>query len=331
MSFGFGGGNAWLNDHKKILDHARGLHYDHVPGVTLPSAVDPDDYTEEDKQEWISAMDAFNAWKAREIPKEQSGQAWWQTYTESQDASSSSKKSGEKSGNLLDNNPKENVYFPMLVPEYTSPSAQDWSAYMPRVGPYDAPIPNLGVEGGLFYQPWSTEYQQAFVPSNIWNYTPPQLNVGSPTFSGTPATGLLEVVHPEPETSPTNTNDGSLTDGNPDSIYGNRNLGTGVNVAGYITGSDGKTYGVDHNGMVIGFSGYPSVDLTAAHNPQQSLGTTVSNAVANLLGINVPTISIPEYSMEDLLGPSSITSGVDPDPTPSPHGDDGTFGLGIAP
>ena len=31
------GGSAWTRDHDKILDHARGLHYDHVPGVTLPS------------------------------------------------------------------------------------------------------------------------------------------------------------------------------------------------------------------------------------------------------------------------------------------------------
>ena len=122
--------------------------------------------------------------------------------------------------------PEDNVYFPMLVPEYAPPSAQDWSAYMPRVGPYDAPVPYLGggapanfpqatlypgigedVDpgipdyniGGLLYQPWTTEYQQAFVPPNIWNYTPPQLNVGSPTFSGTPATAFLEVVQPEPE------------------------------------------------------------------------------------------------------------------------------------
>jgi len=26
-----GGGDAWTRDHDKILEHARGLHYDHVP------------------------------------------------------------------------------------------------------------------------------------------------------------------------------------------------------------------------------------------------------------------------------------------------------------
>ena len=36
---------------------------------------------------------------------------------------------------------------------------------------------------GLLYQPWSTEYQQAFVPGNLWNYVPPELNVGAPQYS----------------------------------------------------------------------------------------------------------------------------------------------------
>jgi len=71
----------------------------------------------------------------------------------------------------------------MLVPEYTSPSAQDWSAYMPRVGPYDAPVPSLDVEGGLLYQPWTTEYQQQFVPSNLWDYQPPVLSLPEVSFS----------------------------------------------------------------------------------------------------------------------------------------------------
>jgi len=77
----------------------------------------------------------------------------------------------------------DNIYFPMLVPEYTSPSAQDWSAYMPRVGPYDTPTPSLSVEGGLLYQPWTTEYQQQFVPSNLWDYQPPVLSLPAVSFS----------------------------------------------------------------------------------------------------------------------------------------------------
>ena len=79
------GGDAWAKDHDKILAHARGLHYDKVPGVTLPSADAP-------KDEWISAMDKFNAWKKIEVAKEADGKAWWQLYN------SKSKPSGGHGG-----------------------------------------------------------------------------------------------------------------------------------------------------------------------------------------------------------------------------------------
>tara|TARA_R100000988_G_C4002774_1_gene170241 strand:- start:1646 stop:2563 length:918 start_codon:yes stop_codon:yes gene_type:complete len=119
--------------------------------------------------------------------------------------------------------PENNVYAPMLVPKYAPPSAQDFTAYMPRVGPYDAPIPNLGggapanfpqatlypgigedVDpgipnydiGGLLYQPFTTEYQQAFVQPNIWNYEPNQFGVGGVQFTPPPF-GAINVVAPE--------------------------------------------------------------------------------------------------------------------------------------
>lgn len=138
--------------------------------------------------------------------------------------------SSGSSGGLLDSSgppmgpfPEENVYFPMLVPDYAPPSAQDFTAYMPRVGPYDAPTPYLGggapanfpqatlysgigqdVDpgipdyniGGLLYQPWTTEYQQAFVQPNIWNYEPNQFGVGPVQHMGAPF-GPLNVVPPE--------------------------------------------------------------------------------------------------------------------------------------
>lgn len=31
-----GGGDAWARDHEEILEHARGLGYDKVEGVSLP-------------------------------------------------------------------------------------------------------------------------------------------------------------------------------------------------------------------------------------------------------------------------------------------------------
>ena len=219
------GGDAWAKDHDKILAHARDLKYDKVPGVTLPAADAP-------KGEWIPAMDAFNAWKAREVAKEPSGQAWWQTYSSSPAPESGGGESGGSrgGGGLLDPGgpprgpyPEANVYFPMLVPDYAPPSAQDWTSYMPRVGPYDAPTPYLGggapanfpqatlypgvgadVDagipdyniGGLLYQPWTTEYQQAFVQPNIWNYEPNQFGVGPVQYYGAPF-GPINVVPPE--------------------------------------------------------------------------------------------------------------------------------------
>jgi hypothetical protein len=286
-----GGGGAWSKDHDKILDHARGLHYDHVPGISLPDA-------DASRETWTTAMDAFNDWKARERVKEASGQAWWQTYK----GGGGGKPPGggtKKPGPDWDNPdpgtgtgpyPEPNIYFPMLVPEYSDPQAQDWSEYMPDG------------QSGLLYQPWSQEYGEQFMQPNIWDYQPPELKVGRPQYFKNPL-GIMDVTDyvPPSESTTTNPNNGPGSE-----------EGGGGNMppqSGFIIGADGKGYAVDENGMVIGPSGYPSIDLTAKHNPQQKVSTTISNAIANLLGINVPTISIPEYSMEDLLGPESDNSG----------------------
>ena len=111
--------------------------------------------------------------------------------------------------------PNENIYRPILETEYIAPAAQDWSQYMPVDGlltggaqarypqaiftPLDddgrvlpqtpsAPITD-GQQfdiGGLLYQPWSTEYQQAFVPGNIWQYDPNQFGVGQVSYRSNP-------------------------------------------------------------------------------------------------------------------------------------------------
>ena len=128
---------------------------------------------------------------------------------------------GDPDGGILGPYPEPNIYFPMLDTAYTAPNAQDWSAYMPAGSPFtggaqarypqavfppewgtDTPYANssnpLFNQGpppepaggmpyydipGLLYQPGSTEYQQAFVPGNLWNYVPPELNVGAPQYS----------------------------------------------------------------------------------------------------------------------------------------------------
>jgi len=124
--------------------------------------------------------------------------------------------------------PENNVYFPMLTQAYNAPSASDWSEYMPQPGPFANPnIPDLtggaigqyeqavfpgspqvvadqdySGMGGLLYQPWSTEYQQAFVPPNLWNYDPVQFD--NPVVWNKPFSPLTvhEYVAPKPKSGP---------------------------------------------------------------------------------------------------------------------------------
>jgi hypothetical protein len=197
------GGSAWKENHQGILDHARGLHYDHVPGITLPEA-------DASRETWTTAMDAFNDWKARERVKEASGQAWWQTYKDGGGGGGGKPPSGDKGPPDWDNPdpgtgtgpyPDPNIYFPMLVPEYEAPAAQDWGRYMPRgqqganVRPGDiwSGAPDLSGGGGLLYQPWSQEYGERFMQPNIWNYQPPELKVGRPKVFKNPL-GIMDVI-----------------------------------------------------------------------------------------------------------------------------------------
>jgi hypothetical protein len=208
-----GGGGAWEKNHKGILDHARDLHYDHVPGITLPAA-------DASRETWTTAMDAFNDWKARERAKEAAGQAWWQTYKGGDGGGKPPGGGTEKPGPDWDDPdpgtgtgpyPDSNIYFPMLVPEYSDPKAQDWSQYMPQGG------------SGLLFQPWSQEYGEQFMQPNIWNYQPPELKVGRPQYYQNPL-GIMDVVDYVPPSDDDDDDEmteqekieSGLYDGNPD-------------------------------------------------------------------------------------------------------------------
>jgi hypothetical protein len=202
------GGSAWKKNHEEILAHARGLHYDHVPGVSLPDA-------DASRETWTTSMNAFNDWKAREVAKEASGQAWWQTYKGGDGGGGEGGGGGgggtgspdwdnPDPGTGTGPYPDPNIYFPMLVPEYNDPQAQDWSRWMPR-GQQGANVrpgdiwgggPDLSGGGGLLYQPWSQEYGEQFVQPNIWDYQPPQLKVGRPQYYQNPL-GIMDVIMPE--------------------------------------------------------------------------------------------------------------------------------------
>jgi hypothetical protein len=269
------GGSAWEKNHKGILDHARDLHYDHVPGVTLPAA-------DASRETWTTSMDAFNDWKARERAKEASGQAWWQTYKGGDGGGGGGPPSGGGGPPDWDNPdpptgtgpyPDPNIYFPMLVPEYNDPQAQDWSRWMPRgqqganVRPGDiwSGGPDLSGGGGLLYQPWSQEYGNRYVPENIWDYQPPELKVGRPKYSPSPI-GILDLIFP-PEESGGGGDDDEMTeqekiesglfDGNPD---GGGILGDGLYGPGGMYGSkpsdqvEGFNEGYGNLGNMLGLN-----------------------------------------------------------------------------
>lgn len=187
-SGGIFGGDAWSKNHEGILKHARQLRYDEVPGVTLPSADAP-------KQEWISKMDAFNAWKAREVAKEASGNAWWQRGNDvgSGEESGGSSGSSGRSG-LLDSNigpyPRPNKYFPLLTQAYDRPQARDYSEFIQAGNPF-------GGDGGLLYQPWSQQYSERYgLPDEIAQYQPNIFGVGPVSYYGAPF-GPLNITPPE--------------------------------------------------------------------------------------------------------------------------------------
>ena len=229
---GLGGGDAWAKDHDKILAHARGLHYDKVPGVTLPAADAP-------KQEWISAMDKFNAWKAGERAKEASGQAWWQTYPARQAQPVNEGGGGGGGGSSSSSGllpigpyPERNVYFPMLTSRYERPQAYDLPDYMgatANLGAYMPANPFMG-DGGLLYQPGTEQYADAYpINTGILEYQPPQFGVGPVQFYGAPF-GPIEVTPPEElfgNEEEEEDDDGGQTDGNPDGNPGN-SLGSAV-------------------------------------------------------------------------------------------------------
>ena len=193
MAGGLFGGDAWTKNHEGILDHARNLRYDDYlaeSGGALPS-------TDADKAAWTSAMDKFNAWKAREVAKQDSGQAWWQTYEAPSEGGSGGDSGG--GGGLLTNPgtgigpyPADNMYFPQLTHAYEAPQAQDWSQYLPSW--INGPLSQMG---GLLYQPGTQEYMEQFpMPENIWNYQPPQINRQPVQYSVPPMGGLMEVIMP---------------------------------------------------------------------------------------------------------------------------------------
>ena len=210
-----GGGKAWLKDQEDIYHHAKGLGIIDVPH---PWGDDRKQGTEDDltKSQWSNFTDRLNAAKAKATAdgtqhfvlgstdeQNQRSSDWYQTPEGAAYAASIGKpvgfgirggggdSGGESGSGLLTNPgtgigpyPLDNMYFPQLTHAYETPQAQDWSQY----GLLD---PN--------YQPWSVQGGQQFVPENIWNYAPPQINRQPVQYAGPPMGGLMEVIMPAEE------------------------------------------------------------------------------------------------------------------------------------
>ena len=229
----FGGGKAWLKDQEEIYNHAKGLGIIDVPH---PWGDDRKQGTADDltKSQWSNFTDRLNAaksggWSPNAEQSERSSD-WYRTPEGAAYAASIGKPvgfginaafpsegsggggGGRGGGGSPDDlgigpYPLYNRYFPQLTHAYETPQAQDWSQY------------------GLIdpaYQPWTVQGGQQFVPDNVWNYAPPEINRGPAQYAGPPMGGLMEVEQysepSEPEDRPMTLQEmieSGLYDGNP--------------------------------------------------------------------------------------------------------------------
>ncbi len=280
-----GGGKAWLKDQEAIYNHAKGLGIIDVPH---PWGDDRKQGTEDDltKSQWRNFTDRLNAAKAKATAdgtqhfvlgstdeQNQRSSDWYQTPEGAAYAASIGKPVGfgirdgggdggatvavkEPGRWIIDDYlppigigpyPADNMYFPQLTHAYETPQAQDWSQY----GLLD---PN--------YQPWSVQGGQQFVPENIWNYAPPQINRQPVQYAGPPMGGLMEVEQysepSDPEAmTPQERIESGLFDGNPD---GGGILGDGLYGPGGMYGSkpsdqvEGFNEGYGNLGNMLGLN-----------------------------------------------------------------------------
>ena len=173
-----GDGMAWRREQEDVLAHAKQLGYDRAGG----SIISPTD----NKQDWESWRNDFVNWKNKNVALEPEGKAFWQQGSASAPSAPSAPLARVEVGpSPIQEAAERNVYFPMLVPEYSAPQALDYSAYT-GMSPF-------GGQGGLLYQPGTQQYREAFpIADNILSYQPPQLGFPQVTYSNPIVLGLIE-------------------------------------------------------------------------------------------------------------------------------------------
>ena len=175
---GGGDGRAWRREQKDVLEHAKQLGYDRDGGSIISET--------DDKSEWEKWRDGFVGWKNKNVELEKEGKAFWQQPRREEPSAEKAPVASAPTPSPIQQTAERNVYFPMLVPEYSAPQALDYSAYT-SMSPF-------GEDGGLLYQPGTQQYREAYpTADNILSYQPPEIGFPQVTYSNPLNLGLLDL------------------------------------------------------------------------------------------------------------------------------------------
>lgn len=176
-SLGGGDGRAWRREQKDVLEHAKQLGYDRAGGSIISET--------DDKAAWEKWRNDFVGWKNRNVALEKEGKAFWQQPRREEPSAERAPVVSVPTPSPIQQRAERNVYFPMLVPEYSAPQALDYSAYT-SMSPF-------GGDGGLLYQPGTQQYREAYpIADNILSYQPPEIGFPQVTYSRPVVLGIME-------------------------------------------------------------------------------------------------------------------------------------------
>ena len=95
------------------------------------------------------------------------------------------------------------------------PKAKNLKKYMPRQGLLASGQPDLGIQGGLLYQPWTEKYQTEHGDPNLFGFTPPTVGGWTTRETTLPNWDEVNLARPETNGESTNNNNSSVDDGGP--------------------------------------------------------------------------------------------------------------------
>ena len=172
-----GDGRAWRREQKDVLEHAKQLGYDRDGGSIIAET--------DDKAAWEKWRNDFVGWKNKNVELEKEGKAFWQQPRREEPSAERAPVASVPTPAPIQQRAERNVYFPMLVPEYSAPQALDYSAYT-SMSPF-------GGDGGLLYQPGTQQYREAYpIADNILSYQPPEIGFPQVTYSRPVVLGIME-------------------------------------------------------------------------------------------------------------------------------------------